>query len=229
MLKTFSILAVSILGTATASAATMPSTNIQKTETPLIEVAINTESQVTSLNDEFLNMNIEETIPEQVVPDSPIEKRLTCKGCNDNENTTLAFLQDNGVTDRNALATIMGNIRQESSFFSNICEGGARVSYNRCRRGGYGAIQWTDSKRYYGLGKFALKVGGDPSSLGTQLEYLIYEDDWKMIEPYMKRPGGSINYYMRLARKWIRWGHHGARTHYAYDYSKRLILTESKS
>lgn len=229
MLKTLLILAVSILGTATASAATMPSTNTQKTETPLIEVAINTESQVTSLNDQFLNIDIEDTMPEQVVPDSPIEKRLTCKGCNNNENITLAFLQDNGVTDKNALATIMGNIRQESSFFSNICEGGARVSYNRCRRGGYGAIQWTDSKRYYGLGKFALKVGGDPSSLGTQLEYLIYEDDWKMIEPYMKRPGGSINYYMRLARKWIRWGHHGARTRYAYDYSRRLILTESKS
>lgn len=229
MLRTFSILAVSILGTATASAATMPSTNIQKTETPPIEVAINSESQINSLNEEFSIMNNQETMPQKVVPDKPIENRLTCKGCNDNENITLAFLQDNGVKDKNALATIMGNIRQESSFFPNICEGGARVSYLGCRRGGYGAIQWTDSKRYYGLGRFASKVGGDPSSLGTQLQYLIYEDDWKMIEPHMKRPGGSITDYMRLARKWIRWGHHGARTNYAYDYSKKLIFTEPKS
>ena len=228
MLKTLSILAVSILGTATASAATMSSSNIEVNQSPPIEIVTNSSSQSISVKEEISIMDNQDTPPQEVVPEKPIEKRLICKGCNKNENITLAFLQDNGVKDRNALATIMGNIRQESSFFSNICEGGARVSYNRCRRGGYGAIQWTDSKRYYGLGKFALKVGGDPSSLGTQLKYLIYEDDWKMIEPYMKLPGGSINYYMRLARKWIRWGHHGARTYYSYDYSRRLIFAEQE-
>jgi hypothetical protein len=54
---------------------------------------------------------------------------------------------------------------------------------------------------------------------------MLYEGDWKMIEPYMKTPGKSINDYMRLARKWIRWGDHGARTDYAYNYAKRLITT----
>jgi hypothetical protein len=229
MFKTLSIIAVSVLGTATASAATMPSMNIQTSQTPPIEIATNSSSQPISVNEEFSIKDSQDTTPQEVVPEKPIEKRLVCKGCNENENITLSFLQDNGVKDKNALATIMGNIRQESSFFPNICEGGARVSYRGCRRGGYGAIQWTDAKRYYGLGMFASKMGGDPSSLGTQLEYLLYEDDWKMIEPHMKRPGGSIHDYMRLARKWIRWGHHGARTHYAYDYSKRLIFTESES
>jgi hypothetical protein len=47
-----------------------------------------------------------------------------------------------------------------------------------------------------------------------------------MIEPHMKAPGKSINDYMRLARKWIRWGHHGARTDFAYGYANRLVLTE---
>jgi hypothetical protein len=99
------------------------------------------------------------------------------------------------------------------------------VSYHACRSGGFGALQWTNAPRYNGLGKFAARIGGDPSTLDTQLQYMMYEGDWKMIEPHMKTPGKSINDYMRLARKWIRWGDHGARTDYAYDYSKRLIAT----
>jgi hypothetical protein len=65
----------------------------------------------------------------EVVPEKPKEKRLICKGCNENENATLAYFQDRGIKDRNALATIMGNIRQESTFVPNICEGGNRTGY----------------------------------------------------------------------------------------------------
>ena len=166
----------------------------------------------------------QETETKEVVPENLKATRLVCKGCNHNESRTLDFLQDRGVTDKNALATIMGNIRQESTFTPNICEGGARVSYPNCG-GGYGLIQWTNAPRFYGLGKHAARIGANPSSLDTQLDYMLYEGDWKMIEPHMKTPGKSINDYMRLARKWIRWGHHGARTDYAYDYSKRLITT----
>jgi hypothetical protein len=83
-----------------------------------------------------------------------------------------------------------------------------------------------DTPRYNGLGNHAALIGGNPSSLNTQLDYMLYEGDWKMIEPYMKKPGKSINDYMGLARKWIRWGHHGARTDYAYNYANRLVLTE---
>ena len=166
------------------------------------------------------------TATREVAPVKPKEKRLICKGCNTNETKTVEFLQKRGITDKNAIATIMGNIRQESTFTPNVCEGGARVSYSACTSGGYGAIQWTDAPRYNGLGKFAARIGGDPSTLDTQLQYMLYEGDWKMIEDQMKTPGKSINDYMRLASKWIRWGHHGARTDYAYNYANRLVLTE---
>ena len=162
----------------------------------------------------------------EVAPEKPKEKRLICKGCNNYESKTLDFLQNNGISDKNALATIMGNIKQESTFIPNICEGGSRVSYYNCRSGGFGIIQWTDSTRYNGLGRHAYRIGANPSSLYTQLDYMMYEGDWKMIENQMKTPGKSITDYMRLARKWIRWGHHGARTNYAYNYASRLIQVE---
>jgi hypothetical protein len=166
----------------------------------------------------------QETETKEVVPEKPKVTRLICKGCNHNESRTLDFLQDRGVTDKNAIATIMGNIRQESTFTPNICEGGARVSYHACRSGGFGIIQWTNAPRYKGLGYHAARIGANPSSLDTQLDYMLYEGDWKMIEPHMKTPGKSIHDYMRLARKWIRWGHHGARTDYAYNYANRLVF-----
>jgi hypothetical protein len=162
----------------------------------------------------------------EVAPEKPKEKRLICKGCNNYESRTLEFLQKKGITDKNALATIMGNIRQESTFIPNICEGGSRTSYEGCRSGGYGLIQWTDSARYHGLGNHAYKIGANPSALETQLDYMINEYDWKMIEGQMKTPGLTINDYMRLARKWIRWGHHGARTDFAYNYASKMVLTK---
>ena len=153
------------------------------------------------------------------------KKRLICKGCTENENATLAFLQNYGVKDRNALATIMGNIKQESTFRSSVCEGGSITSYYNCS-GGYGLIQWTSANRYYGLGDFAKKYGGSPSSLQTQLRYLTNEVQWKRIEEKMKTPGKSIDRYMDYAYNWIGWGHHGSRSHYAKDYANRLIPTE---
>jgi len=169
---------------------------------------------------------VEETATREVAPpEKPKEKRLICKGCNENENATLAYFQDRGIKDRNALATIMGNIRQESTFVPNICEGGSRTSYGNCWRG-YGLIQWTSANRYYGLGDFAKRHGGSPSSLDTQLRYLTNEVQWLDIEEKMKTPGKSINRYMDYAYSWIGWGHHGARTSYAHDYASKLITVE---
>jgi hypothetical protein len=165
------------------------------------------------------------TATKEVAPEKPKEKRLICKGCNEHENATLAYFQERGIKDRNALATIMGNIRQESTFVPNICEGGSRTSWGNCN-GGYGLIQWTSANRYYGLGDFAKKYGGSPSSLHTQLRYLTSEVQWREIEDRMKIPGKSINLYMDYAYSWIGWGHHGARTEYAYDYANRLIMVE---
>jgi len=214
MLKNLSTVAVSLLGAVATSAATLPTPSFA-TSSATPQIAILTEEEKT-----------QETATKEVAPEKPKEKRLVCKGCNSNETRTLEFLQSRGITDRNALATIMGNIRQESTFFPNICEGGARVSYNSCRSGGYGLIQWTNAPRFYGLGKHAARIGANPSSLDAQLDYMLHEGDWKMIEPYMKTPGKTIHQYMRLAQRWIRWGHHGARTDYAYNYANKLVLTE---
>ncbi len=174
---------------------------------------------------EFDLVDEKKTAIREVALPKPKEKRLICKGCNEHENATLAFFQERGIKDKNALATIMGNIRQESTFVPNICEGGSRTSWSNCG-GGYGLIQWTSANRYYGLGDFAKKFGGSPSSLHTQLRYLTNEVQWKQIEDRMKTPGKSINRYMDYAYSWIGWGHHGARTSYAHDYANRLITVE---
>jgi hypothetical protein len=214
MLKNLTNVTVAILGAVATSAATLPTPSMATSSALQPPFAIVPEGPT------------QETETKEVVPEKPKVKRLVCKGCNTNESRTLEFLQNRGITDKNALATIMGNIRQESTFTPNVCEGGARVSYSGCTSGGYGLIQWTNAPRYNGLGRHAARIGGNPSSLNTQLDYMLYEGDWKMIENQMKTPGKSINDYMRLARKWIRWGHHGARTDFAYNYSKRMVLAE---
>ena len=175
---------------------------------------------------EGLELSVQE-LPKQVdtkPTETKVEKVWKCKGCNQTETYALDYLQKQGIKDKNALATIMGNIKQESGFVPNICEGGARIKYESCGSGGYGLIQWTDSSRYNGLGQHAARLGGSASSLDTQLNYMLNESDWKMIERGMKTPGRSIDSYMGLASRWIRWGHHGARTDYAYRYANKMIL-----
>jgi hypothetical protein len=159
-------------------------------------------------------------------PEEPKEKRLICKGCNPNEQKAVSFLQEKGITDKNAIATILGNIRQESTFVPNICEGGARTSYSGCGAG-LGLIQFTSSDRYYGLGRHAKSLGLPPESLDAQLSYIVSEPQWKQIEHQMKAPGKSIDSYMNSAYRWIGWGIHGNRTAYAYGYLSRLVGSTS--
>ena len=79
-----------------------------------------------------------------IIPEDPIKPSWKCPDCTPNEKIVLTALQEHTrISDRNALATIMGNIQQESKFIANICEGGARVTYENCLSGGYGLIQWT--------------------------------------------------------------------------------------
>jgi hypothetical protein len=204
MLNHFTV-AMSLLASVTTSTASLPV--FPPLTTPPVPFSIIKEFDATATR--------------EVVPEKPKEPRLICKGCSDHESLALEYFQDQGIKDRNALATIMGNIRQESTFVPNICEGGSRTSWGNCY-GGYGLIQWTSSSRYYGLGDFARKYGGSPSSIETQLRYLTNEVQWKRIEDRMKTPGKSIDRYMNYAYSWIGWGIHGARTHYAYDYLRRF-------
>jgi len=158
----------------------------------------------------------------------PVEVRepiWTCPECTPNEQVVLAALQEHTkITDKNALATLMGNIQQESKFIPNICEGGARVSYENCLKGGFGLIQWTSINRYRGLGNFCAKFACDPSSLEGQIRWMINEPIFQRYLPEFEGRGQSIAQYMVPAYYWLGWGIKGNREIYAYDYTKKMIL-----
>ena len=147
-----------------------------------------------------------------------------CPDCTPNEQYVLEQIQKNTkITDRNALATILGNIKQESNFHPDICEGGARVPYSDCHSGGYGLIQWTTEKRYLGLGNFCKEYGCDPSSLEGQTRYMINESQFQDILPEFEGRGMSVSQYMVGAYYWLGWGIKGNRETYAYEYTKKMI------
>ena len=159
------------------------------------------------------------------IPVVPYEPSWQCLDCSPEEKYVLEQLQDQTrITDRNALATIMGNIKQESKFHSNICEGGARVPYNDCHRGGYGLIQWTSTQRYLGLNYFANKYGCDPSTLECQTRYMINENQFQKVLPDFEGSGQTISQYMVPAYYWLGWGIKGNRELYAHDYTKKMVL-----
>jgi hypothetical protein len=154
-----------------------------------------------------------------------VEKTWQCPGCNPNEQYVLKTLQERtNISDRNALATIMGNIKSESGFRPNVCEGGAIVPYHQCRRGGYGLIQWTTVARYNGLGSFCRKYNCDPSSLEGQTRYMINESQFQSILPEFEGRGQPVHQYMVGAYYWLGWGIKGNREHYSYQYVKKLVL-----
>jgi len=162
---------------------------------------------------------------EKAVPIEVVSKTWKCPGCNYNEKYVLEKLQEKTkISDRNALATIMGNIKSESNFHPNICEGGARVPYNQCHSGGYGLIQWTSIGRYNNLGKFAVKYGYDPSTLEGQTAYMINESVFQRYLPEFEGPGKTVDQSVVAADYWLGWGIKGYRQHYAYDYTKKMIL-----
>ena len=152
------------------------------------------------------------------------EPTWKCPDCSPEEKYVLEQIQEKTkITDRNALATILGNIKQESMFHPDICEGGARVPYNSCHSGGYGLIQWTTEKRYLGLGSFCKKYDCDPSSLEGQTQYMINENQFQAVLPEFEGRGYSIDQYMVPAYYWLGWGIKGNRENYSYNYSKQLI------
>ena len=152
------------------------------------------------------------------------EPRWTLPGGTPEEKYVLEQLQEQTkITDRNALATILGNIKQESKFIPNICEGGARVPYDSCHSGGYGLIQWTSINRYDNLGRFCKKYDCDPSSLEGQTRYMINESVFRRYLPEFEGRGKTVSQYMVPAYYWLGWGIKGARETYAYEYTKQLV------
>lgn len=147
-----------------------------------------------------------------------------CEECTPQEKYILKELQSGTkITDRNALATILGNIKQESNFIANICEGGARVPYGDCHRGGYGIIQWTTENRYLGLGKFCEKFNCDPSSLEGQVRFMINEKEFRAVLSQFEGRGQTVSQYMKPAYYWLGWGIKGKRETYAYEYTEKLV------
>ena len=161
---------------------------------------------------------------EKVVPIEVVTKSWTCPDCNDNEKYVLQKLQEKTkISDPKALAAIMGNIKQESNFHPDICEGGARIPYSDCRIGGYGLIQWTSVGRYRNLGKFAERYNMDPSSLEGQTSYLINESQFQDVLPEFEGRGHTISQYMVPCFYWLGWGIKGNREVFAYQYLNKLV------
>tara|TARA_R110002012_G_scaffold20711_1_gene73175 strand:+ start:205 stop:825 length:621 start_codon:yes stop_codon:yes gene_type:complete len=179
---------------------------------------------VSKIDTTLVNRDTPIETPAEAVVEIEVEKYTgwTCEGCTIQEQMALKAFHDQGITDKYAIAALMGNIKQESLFIPDICEGGARVAYEHCHTGGYGLIQWTTTSRYDGLGRHARNIGKNPSTTEAQLSYLFTEYQWKRVEPYMKTPGKSIEWYMKHAYTWLGWGIHGERTDYAYNYAREL-------
>ena len=161
-----------------------------------------------------IEITVEEYEPQWILPGGTPAEQYVLK----------QLQQHTKISDRNALATILGNIKQESNFVPNVCEGGARVSYRDCTRGGYGLIQWTSVKRYENLGKFCKKFACDPSSLEGQTRYMINESTFQRYLPEFEGRGKTVDQYMVGAYYWLGWGIKGYRQLYAYDYHNRLVL-----
>ena len=169
------------------------------------------------------DINWDKVEPIPVVPHEPSWK---CDDCTPEEQYVLKEIQKKTkISDKNALATILGNIKQESMFISNICEGGARVSYVDCKVGGYGLIQWTSVGRYKGLGNFCAKYGCDPSTLQGQTRYMINEPIFQRYLPMFEGGGQTVSQYMVPAYYWLGWGIKGNREVYSYNYTKRLVYS----
>ena len=184
-------------------------------------VSSETEPELVALEAILNEMSNPEVLVAEVTPK---EERWVGQGFTAQETAVLNFFQDYGINDRASLAVLLGNVKQESRFETNICEGGTRPGYHGCRRGGFGLIQWTTQGRYSGLGRHAQRMGASPTDLNTQLSYLVTEVEWKKVEHIFKSEGRSINSYMQAAYRWLGWGVHGNRTLYAQDYFNRLSL-----
>ena len=196
------IMISALIGVAAAIATVVPFFDTKQEETPVVNTAITDEVEVVH------------------------EPTWKCPDCTPEEQYVLKQLQEKTkITDRNALATILGNIKQESKFVANVCEGGARVSYLDCHRGGYGLIQWTSTHRYLGLGHFANKYGCDPSTLECQTRYMINEPIFQKVLPDFEGNGQTVAQYMVPAYYWLGWGIRGPRDSYAYNYTKQMVFS----
>ena len=85
-MQNFFTVALPLLATVTTNVATLPFQNYKMQGSP----------PPFSIIKEF-DLKTEKTATKEVAPEKPKETRLICKGCNENENATLAYFQDRGI------------------------------------------------------------------------------------------------------------------------------------
>ena len=199
---------------------------MKKLLTPLLVLLVGCQQASTTEISVDVTEDINTATSIEVVPapePEPVAKWV-CPSCNKNEQYVLKELQVTAkITDRNALATIMGNIKSESNFHPNICEGGARVNYNQCHSGGFGLIQWTTVGRYKNLGFFASKYGCDVNTIQCQTRFLINERQFQKVLPEFQNEGFAIHQYMAHAFYWLGWGIKGDREHFSHQYHAKFV------
>lgn len=159
---------------------------------------------------------------------------LVCALCTPTEVTVINELQKDGITDKNAVATILGNIKQESGFNPLACEGyypRSANSYWDCyknTRGGFGLIQWTSELRIRGLGTFCAKYGCNPNTTAGQMRYLLNEYDFVRVRGVFETPNLPLQRYKDASYRWLRWGITGPRWTYTHQYLKKINEVPSR-
>ncbi len=160
-----------------------------------------------------------------------IAAALLCTLCTPAEKEVINVLSDYGIKDKNAVAVILGNIKQESNFKPLACEEYTpRVArdYQDCymnTRGGFGLIQWTSEGRIKGLGTFCTTNMCNPNTISGQMRYLVNEYDFQLVKNVFTTPGLPLQSYKDASFSWIRWGVTGHRWNYTADYLNKLTVT----
>lgn len=96
-------------------------------------------------------------------------------GGTSNPELIWAYLKNKGLGS-NAIAGIMGNIQQESSFSPTILQSGGHSDNIRIDgETGYGLCQWTSIGRQKNLANFAQQRGKPSGDLETQLDFMLHE------------------------------------------------------
>ena len=70
-----------------------------------------------------------------------------------------------------------------------------------------------------------MKYNCDPSSLECQTLFMINEYQFQSVLLDFEGGGQTVQQYMKPAYYWLGWGIKGNREIYAYDYTKKLIMT----
>lgn len=113
-------------------------------------------------------------------------------------DTVWTYMKKKGWTDF-AIAGLLGNMQQESSFNTTCLESSADDGSATALNSGYGLCQWTNTQgnthgRRYGLFQYAASHGGAPSDIKMQLDYLLYGEgsDSALAREYGKKDFSSV-------------------------------------